>query len=315
MSQDGGVRKGGLTPRVGEDGPVLSRDEAILADARTIVAEAQAAGLEVRLLGALAIRLHSADFADLHRRLGRLGTPGRGEFSDLDFAAYGRQRPLLRKVFEDRLGYKVDPHMLFNRGADRLIYYPPGRDYYIDVFFDRLDFSHVVPFGPAPGRGRLGLDSPTIPLADLLLEKLQIHEINEKDIKDLIVLFRAHGLEAAGSEGSGAGAGDGSPPEPDGRRADSVGRETIDLGYVAGLLADDWGFWYDATTNLGKVAAFAKRYAEAGLLAPEDLADVLAKIERTLSLLAGTPKGRRWLKRSRLGTRTPWWQEVEEVRR
>lgn len=274
----------------------LSKDQAIMADGQTIVAEAEAAGLQVRLLGSLAIRVHSATYEDLHRRLGRLGA-GRGDFSDLDFAAYGRQRPLLRKVFEDRLKFKVDPHMLFNRGRSRLIYYPPGRDYHVDVFFDRLDFSHVVPFGLDPRTGRLGQDSPTIPLADLLLEKVQIHEINEKDIKDLVVLFRAHEVTPAAA---GAGGAD---------------RETIDLAYAGQLLTDDWGFWYDAVTNLQKVKSFALKYAEQGLLAPADLANVTAKIDQTLANFEQAPKTRRWQKRAQKGTRAPWWEEVEEVRR
>ena len=80
----------------------------------------------------------------------------------------------------------------------------------VDVFFDRLDMNHIIDF-----KNRLELDFPTISLADLLLEKMQIVQINEKDIKDTIILLREHPVE-----------------DPD--------KETINANYVASLLAEDW---------------------------------------------------------------------------
>ncbi|MEI6308399.1 MAG: hypothetical protein WCP58_02000 [bacterium] len=64
----------------------------------------------------------------------------------------------------------------------------------MDVFYARLNFSHPVEFGRIPGKGRLELDFPTIALADIVLEKLQIHFINKKDLIDLILLFCGHEL-------------------------------------------------------------------------------------------------------------------------
>jgi hypothetical protein len=46
--------------------------------------------------------------------------------------------------------------------------------------------THVVKF-----QNRLHVDSPTIPLAELALEKLQIVHLNEKDVKDMLMLFAA----------------------------------------------------------------------------------------------------------------------------
>ncbi|MBF8285613.1 MAG: putative succinate dehydrogenase/fumarate reductase related rane subunit [Anaerolineales bacterium] len=40
-------------------------------------------------------------------------------------------------------------------------------------------------------QNRLHVDSPTIPLAELALEKLQIVHLNEKDVKDMLMLFAA----------------------------------------------------------------------------------------------------------------------------
>ena len=59
----------------------------------------------------------------------------------------------------------------------------------LDVFYDRLEFCHVIPL-----TGRLEVDRPTIPVAELLLSKLQIVQINEKDVVDVILLLLDHAL-------------------------------------------------------------------------------------------------------------------------
>ena len=98
------------------------------------------------------------------------------------------------------------------------------RRIHLDVFYDRLEFCHVIPLAD-----RLEADSPTIPLAELLLSKLQIVKINEKDVVDTILLMLDHPL----------GHGD---------------VDTIDADRVASLCAADWGLWRTLTMNLAKVA-------------------------------------------------------------
>ena len=99
----------------------------------------------------------------------------------------------------------------------------------IEVFFDKLEMNHTISFNK-----RLEADSPTLPLSELLLQKTQIVKINEKDIKDIIVLLRAHDV---------------------GKRDN----ETINLEALAqaGLISD-WGFYYTVTTNLQKVKDFTR---------------------------------------------------------
>ena len=60
---------------------------------------------------------------------------------------------------------------------------------HVDIFYEKLDFCHVIRWD-----GRLEVDSPSIPLAELLLEKMQIVEINEKDVIDTIMLLLEHPL-------------------------------------------------------------------------------------------------------------------------
>ena len=130
--------------------------------------------------------------------------------------------------------------------ASRHMYDAP-KGFHVDVFYDRLDMCHNLDF-----KGRLELDSPTIPLADLLLEKMQIVKINEKDIKDSMVLLRAHNLA-------------------------SSGREDIDAEYVSELLSKDWGFYYTVTTNLNKIREMMPNYEA---LTDEDKKDINAKIDQ-----------------------------------
>ncbi|MHA1617468.1 MAG: hypothetical protein ACTSX9_09205 [Candidatus Njordarchaeales archaeon] len=263
-------------------------DEVFINDAYRIVNEAQKKGIIIRVIGAVAIRIHSKDFEELHKRLGRLGE-GKQNFSDIDFVGYSKQKKLIEKFFEKDIGFIPDKRINLLFGHKRLIFYHPKNWYHSDIFFDALEFSHDIFFGKAPGKGRLELDSPTIPLSDLVLEKIQIHEINEKDIKDLIVLFRAHDI------------------------GETDEQEVINARYIAKILADDWGFWYDATANLKKVKLFAKKYLENNKMDQEDYDDVVKKIDLLLDYIDKEPKTKRWKKRAKIGTKKIWWRPVEEV--
>ena len=263
-------------------------DEVFINDAFRIVNEAEKKGIIIRLIGAVAIRIHSKEFEELHKRLGRLGS-GKGSFSDLDFVGYGKQSAKIEKFFQKDLKFIPDRYVNTYFGYKRLIFYHPEGFYHSDVFFNALEFSHDIFFGKEPGKGRLELDSPTITLADLVLEKTQIHDINEKDIKDLIVLFRAHDI------------------------GETDEKEIINAKRIAKVLADDWGFWYDATQNLNKVKVLAKRYLNENLLTQEDYDDVIKKIDLLLDYIDKEPKTKRWRKRAKVGTKKRWWRPVEEV--
>ncbi|MFX0197800.1 MAG: hypothetical protein ACFFCW_16895 [Candidatus Hodarchaeota archaeon] len=252
--------------------------------------EAEKEGVILRILGALAVRIHSEDFEELHKRLERLGG-NKQLFTDIDLIAYSKQRSDIRKFFEEKMRYEIDRHVLFLHGNTRLIYYPPGQLFHVDVFFDQLEFCHDIYFGTKPKKGRLDLDSPTIPLADIILQKTQIHEITEKDIKDIIVLLRAHKI---------------------GQTDD---RECINLKYISELLADDWEFWYEVKLNIEKVQTFTKKYRNAGLLTEADLLDVNQKIQTMLESLESVEKTKKWQKRAKKGPKKQWWRDVEEVSR
>jgi hypothetical protein len=262
-------------------------DDTILDDAVRIVSQAQEAGLTVRLLGALAVRVQAGVHVDLFYRLDRLGSAG-SAFTDIDIVAYSKQRSNLHKFLENTLRYKLDQYAVLMHGRDRTVLHHPERKYSIDVFFDKLHYSHEIHFGSSPDNGRLSLDPVTISPTDLVLEKTQIHEINEKDIKDLVTLFASCEV------------------------SDQEGRGKISRKHIGNILADDWGFWYDANSNLEKVAHFARRYKEDGKLDSVLLTTVLARISDLKRTIDETPKTKQWKKREKDGTKKKWWNDVEE---
>jgi hypothetical protein len=266
-----------------------AEDQRIVDEAIKIVELAESKSISVRLLGALAIRTHATAGVDLFTKLGRLGNTGH-LFTDADFIAYSKQRVKLRGLFEDQLKFKIAGYAML-ASKNRIIYSHPHDLFKVDIFFDALDFSHPVRFGNEPKKGRLALDSPTITLVDLLLEKLQIHEINEKDVKDLIVLLHEHPINS------------------------HQDKEVIDAKYFASTLANDWGFWYDANANLDKVSTLSSGYQADGLISMDILTDVKEKIRELKRYVDEEPKSKDWTSRNKIGTQKQWWNDVEEVSR
>jgi hypothetical protein len=149
----------------------------------------------------------------------------------------------------------------------------------VDVFFDELFFCHPIPL-----RDRLALDYPTITPTDLLLEKMQIVELNPKDVKDSLVLLLEHPL-------------------------DSEKPDAIDGAYIARLLAGDWGFYYTVTRNLEKLHHHIADYGALGRGEGELVGQRLNELRKTIE---EEPKTSKWKLRARIGPRVKWYQEVAE---
>ena len=251
--------------------------KAVSDEAEVLLRLAAERRLVLRLTGSLAIRSHSSGSSHL------LGALGRRPYRDIDLMGVWKQNRDVARMFEER-GYLPDPEIKQAQefGVKRLIHEHPDTGIKIDVFMDDLVMAHTVPFG-----GRLELDDPTISVTDLLLSKLQIHEITENDLIDTVVLLADHDL----------GAGD---------------REHIDDGYIASLMSKDWGFWYTTQGNLEKLQEAVARYDAA---APETRAAVAERLTRLKTRIDDTPKGGKWKLRARVGTRARWYEEVAEVHR
>jgi hypothetical protein len=236
-----------------------------------LVEKAAARGIELRILGSLAYRLHCPRNLALFEAMKR-------DLTDIDFAARGDQRRDVRQFLAD-LGFEIDQDLLVTTEGKRYAFQDPGTGLFVDVFFDELYFCHPIPL-----RDRLALDSPTITPTDLLLEKMQIVEINPKDIKDSLVLLLEHDLQ-------------------------TDTQDAIDADYIARVLGDDWGFFHTVTTNLTRLSRDA---TEDGWLDDAQAHVVRSRIGELLATIEAAPKSTRWRLRARVGTRKRWYQEVAE---
>lgn len=247
-----------------------------LADkAYKIVDSAEKNNIILRNLGSLAYRIHCSRFGYIQDELGR-------RFSDIDFASYSRFRVEVRKLYASN-GWVEDQFFTRHFGHRRLLYYyGQEKKLHSDIFFDRLEFNHTIEF-----EGRLEVDKPTIPLAELFLEKMQIVMINEKDVIDTIMLLREHEV----------GEGD---------------NEKINAPYIAKILASDWGFWKTVTQNLEKVKSYSINNSK---LNDEDKKVIVERVEKILDAVEREEKSLNWRLRAKIGEKKKWYKDVEEVYR
>jgi hypothetical protein len=244
-------------------------------EALSIIKRGEGEGIPFRLLGAIAVQHHCPNSRPLFAGMARALT-------DIDLVTYGKHRPKMKKFFVD-LGYTPHERLIASPvGQYRHIYWSEEKGWQVDIFFDALNMCHKVDF-----KGRLELDSPTITLADIVLEKMQIVEINLKDIKDTICLFVEH--EVGDKE-----------------------EETVNGAYIAKLLSGDWGYWYTVTTNLNKVKSYLGDFEA---LADKDRKTVASRIDNLLGMIEAAPKSFKWKARAKVGPKSRWYNVVEEVYR
>ncbi len=243
---------------------------------RIMQALAQQENLHVplRLIGAQAFRAHCPAYGYIQDALGR-------KFTDFDFVSYPRFVRDVRRILTE-LGYEEDKQVTQLFGDRRMLFRDPAFDRHTDVFYNVLDFCHPVSFV-----GRLEKDTPTVPLAELLLEKMQIVQINEKDVIDSIMLLREHPI------------GD-------------KDAETINAAVIVGILAKDWGFWRTFTANFKLLDDKLATYPS---LSEEDRTVVHGRIQELQDRIAAAPKSLAWKARAQIGERVKWYKDVEELER
>jgi hypothetical protein len=226
----------------------------------------------LRLVGALAFRTQCPKYGYIQDELGR-------QFTDFDFASYPKFVRDIRRILTE-LGYDEDKQVTQLFGERRMLFHDPAFGRHIDVFFNALDFCHVLSF-----EGRLEAQTLTLPLAELLLEKMQIVQINEKDLIDSVMLLREH---------------------PIGDDDD----KTINASIIAGTLGNDWGFWRTVTGNLKLLDERLEQYDR---LSHEDRDVVHGRIHELLERIEEAPKSIKWKARARIGERMKWYKDVEEL--
>ncbi len=242
------------------------RDEAL-----RVVQTAQQQGITLRLLGGLAVRLHSESAN--HRSLAR-------PYPDIDFATPQKRASQIEKLFSE-LGYTPNKNFNLFNGDVRLLFYDDEHKRQVDIFVAQFTMCHKIPITE-----RMNLDSPTIPLAELLLTKLQIYEMNEKDIRDVCALLLDHPLGETDTE-------------------------TINVNRITQLTGDDWGLWKTSMLSISKV----KRYLETVEMELPNRNTLNARIGGLEAALTTSPKSMKWKMRDRVGDKVKWYELPEEVRR
>jgi hypothetical protein len=243
-----------------------------LPEAIALARGAADAGLGLKLLGGLAVRVLCPQFPP-RLRAGQ----------DMDFVCLSKGRKNVSAYLEKN---GCQPDKRFNNlNGDRQMYFtaPSGRP--IDVMVDRLTMCHTLDLRPAFGKLPLTIDA-----VDVLLSKLQIVELNEKDARDTLHLLSGVPVSGSGADGSGA---------------------SIDSERFGKVLGADWGWWRTVTGNLGKLPALADEHPE--LVPPDPPLDPIAQSRRLLELAESAPKSVKWRLRSNVGDRVRWYELPEEV--
>ncbi|HJX37346.1 MAG TPA: hypothetical protein VJ714_01970 [Anaerolineae bacterium] len=232
-----------------------------------VVAAAKRAVL-VRLLGGTAVKAICSSAVEIT-------LPPEG--LDLDLAVYGRQRKQLDEVM---VGLGYEPFRRFNalHGHRRLKYSHPDQGVSIDVFVDTFHMCHQLRFENRLEKGEL-----TLPTADLLLSKLQIVQMSEKDLRDIYALLCDHDLGHLGDV------------------------EQVDADYVASICSDDWGWYKTVTTSIKKCMELADEFLSQGRKQT-----VVSRAQRLSGIIEAAPKSLRWQARARIGEARRWYDLPEE---
>ncbi len=248
-----------MTPRPLED-PI---DEA-----ERIAEAAKKKQLRLKLLGGAGIHIHSPS---AHK------PPLKRKYGDLDYAISTRDRKVVLDLFPS-LGYEANERFNLMNGDRRLYFYDSDNGRQVDIFIDVFKMSHVIDL-----RGRLDHDGPCASPSDLLLSKLQIYEMNRKDLVDLVALLLDHPVEAG------------------------WGDEVIDAGYVARVASGDWGLYRTLQVNTEKLRATLGEL-------DVDRELVRSRLDQLWSAVDAQPKPLKWKLRAQVGDRIQWYELPEEVR-
>jgi hypothetical protein len=265
-----------------EWGGVIPLD-VFIEEAKNLVTKAEEFGVHFRLVGGLAIRLHVQPHGleDLYKSLKRLGD--KIEITDIDGAISYKHMKKMDK-FMSKMGYMKRKPTLSTAASQRRIYVHPKNWWFIDCFYGKIKFNHDIELD----HKRLGLETFTLPLAELLLGKTQIVNMNYKDIADTIMLLLAHTI--------------GYSDEPDVINIKYIGEKYFKKGAYA------WGFYHTVTTNLQNIKNVLPDFKE---LSGEQQSTIAEKIDEMLEFFEKMPKNRSWKARAKIGSAKKWYRPVE----
>jgi hypothetical protein len=254
-----------LTP----DAAGTADERPVVQDAEQLIGQLAQADVVGRLLGGVAVALRCP--------AARPPSPLARTYSDLDIVITRPSRRHLSAALTALEFTAADRFNAMNGHARQLYTSRDGVD--LDVFIEQFKMCHEIDL-----KGRIEVDATTLPLAELLLTKLQVAELTEKDVRDCAALLHGHEL--------------------------TDGDAAINVTRICEVTSRDWGWWRTVTENLGKVAAHA-----GGLGLPAADGDaVAARVDGLLARIESAPKSMRWKARAQLGDRVTWRDEPDEKR-
>jgi hypothetical protein len=238
-----------------------------IAEAERLAAAAKKAKVGIKLLGGAGIHLSSPSARK---------PPLKRKYGDLDYAIAKKDRQAVQAFFPS-VGYEANDRFNLMQGDRRLYFYDTEHSRQVDIFIDLIKMSHVIDL-----RGRLNHEGPTASPSDLMLSKLQIFEVNRKDLVDLTALLLDHRVAANDDE-------------------------AIDPGYVARLAADEWGMYRTLQVNIGKLRSTLEEL-------DVDRGVVGSRLDEIWAAIEAQPKPLKWKLRAQVGDRMRWYELPEEVR-
>jgi hypothetical protein len=246
-------------------------DDSLMREARRLLAEADRREVPLRLLGGMAVRLLLGD---------RIDQRFRRQIEDLDFITTRKASREVERLLE-HAGWEPESRFNTLHGHRRLLFYEPQGQGKADVFVERFEMCHTLPLAE-----RIGVRPETLPAAELAMSKLQIVQINAKDMGDLYALLDA--LEVAEHD-----------------------QDAINADRIAQLTGADWGLHHTFELNLQRLL---EQVGSTGL-DDQAKARVAQRIQALQQALESAQKSRAWRLRARVGERKRWYEEPEEVER
>ena len=239
----------------------------LIKQAGQLINELGSDGVSARLLGGVAVALRCP--------VASPPSPLARSYSDVDIAITRTSRRRLPEVMA-RLDFTAADRFNRMNGHVRQLYMS-AQGVELDVFVEHFKMCHELDL-----KGRLDVDRATLPLADLMLTKLQVAELTEKDVRDCAALVVDHDLTE-----------------------DDTG---INVTRICAITGSDWGWWRTVTENLGKVIEHVDRLG----LATDTTARAASTAGDLLLRIGTGPKTMRWKARARLGDRVAWREEPDE---
>ena len=243
----------------------------LIALATDLINNAEKKGIKLRLLGGIAFYLHATKAKEV--------SAFTRNYKDLDFAVNMSGSANLTGVFTE-LEWTEEKEFNALHGSSRMLFfYGENLELQVDVFVENFEQCHNLSF-----KKRLSTDPMTLPLSYLLLTKLQIHELNSKDVLDTLMMLYDHdfGLENHA--------------------------EMEELKTIVSITSNDWG-WY--TTVIDSLAFIRPRLAE--YISKEDADRLRNTIDWLEKNISEAQKSLKWKMRALIGRKMTWYELPEEV--